>query len=101
MQLSDATRPQLLDFDRAALAFWRSYEAMANEQKQVRESLVPNKLRRDHVWVPKYRTDADILARYYRDRPDHDALDPIVAAMSRDEFDQLMDDWDPSAQPEA
>ncbi len=69
---------------------------MQNEQVQVHESTQP-KLRQNHVWAPKYRFNEDIFAHYYGSRSSIDVLDPIVAAMSRDEFDQLMDDWDPHA----
>lgn len=69
---------------------------MQNEQVQVHESTQP-KLRQKHVWAPKYRFNEDIFGHYYGSRSSIDALDPIVAAMSRDEFDQLMDDWDPTA----
>lgn len=74
---------------------------MANQQKQVRESLAPNRLRKDHIWVPRYATDQEIFGLYYRTQRDHEELDPIVAALTDDALMDMMADWDPNATAEA
>lgn len=95
---SGASEAELLDFNRSVMRFWRWYESMSNAQVQVPECSLP-KLRKGYVWAPKYAHDESILARYYGSRSPGEAIDPIVAAMSRDDFDQLMDDWDPNDIP--
>ncbi|MGI8486027.1 MAG: hypothetical protein ACR2OU_17425, partial [Thermomicrobiales bacterium] len=92
------TPTQCRDFDVAHLDFWDWFESMQNEQVQVHESTQP-KLKPKHVWAPKYRFNEDIFPLYYGSRSHRDVLDPVVAAITHDEMDQLMDDWDPNDLP--
>lgn len=94
----DATSLERFDFDRAVVQWWRWYEAKQNEQAQVPENSMP-KLRPGHVWGPKYSTDQDIIALYYGDRRTASVIDPVVAAITPEDLDQLMDEWDPNDLP--
>lgn len=76
------------------LDWWDQFESFRGRQKKV---TVPQsqRLQNNQAWVPMYDGDGDILRREYGvGAPSADMLDPIVAAMTADEFDALMPEWD-------
>ena len=82
---SDLSDAQCFDFDRAVLRYWRWYEAKANETIWVSETKAP----RGKVRGPKYRNDADILRLYYG----KSTIDPVVAAITPDEWENDLNDF--------
>lgn len=81
----------LLDFDFAALEFHEYLTSMRKQQKKVR---VTNdmKLKDNQTWGPKY-TDKQILDKYFGESLSYG---PVSDALTPDELEDIMLDWDPS-----
>ena len=79
---------QCLDFDLAVMAWGDSFEHHRNERvPRVVPTLKPNQ-----AMVPKYAGDYDILGKVYGVGK-RDVLDPVVAAMTDDDFASLLPEW--------
>lgn len=85
-----------LDFDQACATFWR-FVSNAREEKVKGKLRAEDKLGKNETWKPKYKSDHDILKRYY---PEDFAvqLDPVLQNMSDTELDDLLETWDPFAE---
>lgn len=89
-----------LDFDQACAAFWNMIILPGREARVKGKTPPEEKLGKNQVWRPKYKSDHDILSKRYYPSTSEVQLDPVVQQMSEDELEAIMDTWDPYAEDE-
>ena len=91
-----------LDFDQACATFWNLIVLHGREERVKGKMRSEDKLGKNETWHPKYKNDQDLISKlYYAEDLKSVPLDPVVAGMSPEEMEDLMETWDPYAEPDA